>query len=829
MYKKTTALSVAISLALGTAAAFAPIAAQAEEEQQVEKLQKMKVTGSRISTTDMEGPNPVDVYTADDIAKMGAVSVDDVLRGLTQNGAGSYGSSFTNSFAAGTSGISLRGLGASRTLVLLNGRRVANYAFAQNLNDTFVDLNSIPLSAVERIDVLKDGASAIYGSDAIGGVVNVILKRDYEGFDVSFNGGQTSYSDGEDLDVTLTGGKTINDKTNIMASLNVVHKGNIMMKDRPNTKDADLSSVGGYDWKSSAGTPGRVYFEDGTWESLCAKGSAECNYNYNEAIAMIPESDRYNFLTSLNHQLNENTNLFAELSVNRVESTTIAAPTPDFQEVTIYADNPNNPYGEDVTMRHRVIEAGNRINEITTDSIRLVAGAEGYANWFNTDVDWTADAGYHYTETENIGKNYLSVSGYQSAINSGAYNPFVTDNDPSSLNGARVETSRKGESKLAFVNAGASFPVFELWGGDAYLAVGGEFRYEAGSDTPDPLGEAGEIIGSGGTSSDGDRTVFAGYAELVAPVLEQVEVQLAGRGEHYSDFGSAFSPKVAIRFQPIDEVLFRASYSLGFKAPTLPEVNAGASTSYSTLYDPLTEVTAQYKVVSQGNEDLEAETAKSFNFGVVLEPIEELSLKVDYFHIINEDKIDTLGAQKLIDENSPNVIRKANGDIDYIINEYLNVAKQQVSGIDSEIKFNRSSDSYGDFLVKLAGTYNIEFKQSDSDGNLDDYIGTYYGGPRFKGKATLGYGFADFAFTNIINYTHSYDTYYVTEEHSEVDALTTWDTQLAYTGIENATIALGVRNVTNELAPFYNAAEGYDFGFHDNTGRFYYLQMEYGF
>ena len=228
MYKNTTALSVAISLALGTAAV-APLAAQAEE-QQVEQLQKMKVTGSRISTTDMEGPNPVDVYTADDIAKMGAVSVDDVLRGLTQNGAGSYGSSFTNSFAAGTSGVSLRGLGASRTLVLLNGRRVANYAFAQNLNDTFVDLNSIPLSAVERIDVLKDGASAIYGSDAIGGVVNVILKRDYEGFDVRLNGGQTSYSDGEDLDVTLTGGKTFNDETNIMASLNVVQKGNIMNK-----------------------------------------------------------------------------------------------------------------------------------------------------------------------------------------------------------------------------------------------------------------------------------------------------------------------------------------------------------------------------------------------------------------------------------------------------------------------------------------------------------------------------------------------------------------------------------------------------------------------
>ena len=148
----------------------------------------------------------------------------------------------------------MRGLGQSRTLVLLNGHRVANYAFAQNTSDTFVDLNSIPLSAVERIDILKDGASAIYGSDAIGGVINLITKRDYEGFDFNAKVGETTKKDGETLDLTATGGKNFNDgRTNLMVTANFVRKNNIESKNRSNTHTADQTRLGGDDWRSSYG------------------------------------------------------------------------------------------------------------------------------------------------------------------------------------------------------------------------------------------------------------------------------------------------------------------------------------------------------------------------------------------------------------------------------------------------------------------------------------------------------------------------------------------------------------------------------------------------
>ena len=840
MNKKTTALSIAISLALGTGF-ISPVAHA--EEQQVEKLQKMKVTGSRISTTDMEGPNPVDVYTASDIADMGAVSVDDVLRGLTQNGSGSYGSNFTNSFAAGSSGVSLRGLGSSRTLVLLNGRRIANYAFGQNLNDTFVDLNSIPLSAVERIDVLKDGASALYGSDAIAGVINIILKRDYEGFEIKAKTGMTSERDGEELNATITGGKTFNDTTNVMVSFNAVSKGDIGREDRSNTASADLSDRGGFDWTSSRGNPGYVYDLDGNRiDSLCGEDASgtpiNCNYDYAPEIVMVPESDRFSLLTAINHQVNDDLNSFLELALNRVETTTVSAPTPvdEGEGIIVAADNPYNTYGEDVTMRHRLVAAPNRVNEITTDSARIVAGLEGLSYFGEKEVEWNADIGYHLTETENVGKGYISKAGFQSVIDSGAYNPFSAFNSAESIAPAVTETKRKGESQLAFLNAGGAMPLFDLPAGEVQMAFGGEFRYESAKDTPDAAVNSGEIIGAGSTSSDGDREVFAAYTEFMIPVHETTEIQLAGRFEHYSDFGDAFSPKAAIRFQPHDIVLFRASYSQGFKAPTLPELYMGASTSYQSLVDSRTGEAAQYKVVSSGNPDLDAEKSESFNFGIVVEPIEDLSLTADFYRITNEDKIGRLSSQDMIDENNPNVIRDSAGNITQINNMYLNLDKQEVQGVDVGINYSLETVSNGEFDFSLNGSYVDSFKITNSAGETEETIGrdtggVQGGGPRFKGVGSVIWSYSDFRFVNTLRYTHSYNAMesLQTEEFTEIDSLTTWDTQLAYSGIEQMKIALGINNVTDELAPFTNDSDGYDIAVHSNVGRFVYLDLSYQF
>ena len=823
LYKRSN-LSLAIGLVIGTVV-FTTATNAAE---QVEKLQKVKVTGSHIATTDIEGPNPVDVYTAQDIKDMGASDVGDVLRGLTQNGGGSYGSSFTNGFAPGSAGVSMRGLGQARTLVLLNGRRVANYAFAQNSNETFVDLNSIPLSAVERIDVLKDGASAIYGSDAIGGVINLITKKDYDGFDFDLKGGQTSHGDGENVDMTVTAGKNFNDgKTNIMVSTNYVHKSQIKAKDRSNTKSANATSRGGDDWRSSFAPGGRVYANDDGDDLGCANGASECLYDFAEYAQIEPETEHFSILSSLNHQITDDVTLTTELAYNRVNTKTTAAPTPNSELTVIDASNPNNTYGEDVFIRNRIMEAGPRKNEITTDSIRFVTGLEGYANVFDTDVDWTVSAGYHYTETKSEGSNYLTVDGYEAAVASGAYNPFSSSNSRSSLAGALTDTLRKGKSKLGFINADASFPIVALPAGDLQMALGTEFRYEAGEDVPDAQSAAGNIIGSGATGSDGHRTVVAAYSELQIPVHDTVEAQLALRGEHYSDFGNAVSPKIGLRYQPSDIIMFRTSYSEGFKAPTLPEVNSGVTRAYETVDDG-TNGRTEVEVRQGGNKDLEAEHSYSFNFGTVINPIENLTLKVDYFKITNTGMIDTRGTQSIVDGNGSGVHRNVDGTIDYVDNQYVNLNKQMVRGVDTEIGYLLPTASAGEFKFKVQGTYTIDHKITDPDtGTFDQYIGTYYAGPRFKGKASVVWSVSDYKLVNTVNYTGSYGQLYETDSVKDVDSWTTWDTQLSYSGFKNLVLTVGVDNVLDELAPFYNYSNLYNFEFSDNIGRYYYAGLSY--
>src|SRR5688500_10015756 len=188
-------------LVLSLAAAFAHSAIPAAA-QQAQKVEKIEVTGSNIKRVDAEGPAPVQVITREDIERSGANTLAEVVRNVPSNSAASYDETFTGSFARGSAGVSLRGLGQKSTLTLINGRRMAVYSFAQNLQDSFVDLNSIPLAAIDRIEILKDGASAIYGSDAIAGVVNVILRRDYTGAEATLGGGVTSHSDGQEVRVS---------------------------------------------------------------------------------------------------------------------------------------------------------------------------------------------------------------------------------------------------------------------------------------------------------------------------------------------------------------------------------------------------------------------------------------------------------------------------------------------------------------------------------------------------------------------------------------------------------------------------------------------------
>ena len=253
MFKRTK-ISSCVLLALGSALLLPASSAFAQD-------QRVEVTGSRIKRIDAEGANPVQVISRKEIERTGASTINDVLQSIPGAGAG-LDDRFTNGFAPGGGSVNLRGLGINSTLVLINGRRVATYPFAQQIGTPqgFQDLNSIPLAAVDRIEVLKDGASAVYGADAVAGVINVILRQDYRGLEVGAGYGRSAKRDGDLPTANLTWGTGDlgTDRYNILVGLNLSKRSEILSKDRSFGGTEDLRPRGGADRRSSYGLPGTI-------------------------------------------------------------------------------------------------------------------------------------------------------------------------------------------------------------------------------------------------------------------------------------------------------------------------------------------------------------------------------------------------------------------------------------------------------------------------------------------------------------------------------------------------------------------------------------------
>ncbi len=699
----------AFALALSTVVAQESAAPEGEPIE----MEKMVVTGSLLPTVDAIGPSPVISLTREKIEETGLTTVSEILRRLPQQNGPSFDEKFQNSFAPGSSGISLRGLGQQNTLILLNGRRIAPYGFAQNINEVFIDLNSLPLAAVERVEVLKDGASALYGSDAVAGVVNIILRKEYDGTEISARIGNTTDNDAlEQVYSIVTGIST--EKSSALFVADYYSREAIFMGDRDYSSSADQSRRGGYDQRSGIGpNPARIYAVDGSlnaigdgetgvypggnsWVSVNPDGSGftpgVVNYfDFNPYSSLIPETTRYGFVGLISHDLADWAEVFAEASYRNVNTVTYMAPTPIAANsppfysgypaglaYMVPASNPYNPFGEDVYFRYRPTEAGQRINELDTDAVRFLVGPK-----FHLGAEWEAEAGFLYNNNKTIsrGKNYIDAQALREALfetdPSRAFNVFapyanyvsdtgqVMANNPEVLDRIRVNTFREGESELSLLDAKAYGPIVDNWAGTMAVFVGIEGRHERFSDTPDSLSATEQIVSSGGTAARGSRYAGALYGELSIPLaskdnnipfIEAFDLQLALRWDNYEDFGNSVNPKVGAKWKPFSQLALRGSYATGFRAPSLPELYMGESVAYNYIYDPDPEsprygAPTQYHVTLSGNEDLDAEESESFSVGAVWEPVKGLSLYVDYWWIKHEDAISSFSDQYIVEEN----------------------------------------------------------------------------------------------------------------------------------------------------------------------------------
>lgn len=637
MFKRTKVCVAALMCIGGGLSFHASVQAQA--------LQRVEVTGSSIKRLDAETALPVTVITREQIESSGATSTEELLKRVSANSA--MVSDATQGVGYATSNANLRGLGANSTLVLLNGRRLANHPFGNIGGAAAVDLNSIPFAAIERIEVLRDGASAIYGTDAIGGVINFITRKDYRRGEVSVRMGDTQAKiGGAEKGATLAVGfgSLADDRFNVLMTANMQKNTRLKAIDQ-GFYNRGVTEVPGSDPpSSSAPFPGYISlptggpFAPGSYPELspganyatCGapysfvttvgttpNGQAQrgCRFIYAATLDNLPDQDKVDLFTRATFNLSPDHQLFAEVSYARNHTIGRVAPTPikygfgpldptilDFKHVLMPVTSKYYPralltqlgYSVPATgmaeIGLRAVPAGNRVSDNTNEQQRLVVGASGLlAGWdYDTALNISKASGLlNYT-------GYIQEDRFLAALATGNLNPFGPGDAASDAlwkSAAMDGDMRKSTSTTTEFDFKVSKELMPMSGGSMAIAMGVDLRREEANDAPlNADYAAGKHIGGEGTvpKTEASRTLNAVFAELNLPFAKGWEGALAARYDSYSDFGNTFNPRATLRFQPNKEMLFRAAVGTGFRAPTLWDVNSPASFSNTadSVQDP---------------------------------------------------------------------------------------------------------------------------------------------------------------------------------------------------------------------------------------------------
>jgi len=788
--KVSKAVRLAIAFGAVSTAAFSSSSFAAEEES-AEKVERIQVTGSRIKRTDLEGASPVVSITSADIKLEGDYTVADALRSSSLNSFGSF-SERSGSSAQSQATINLRGAGSRRTLVLLNGRR---FPGSPTLGGASANLNAIPMAAVERIDIMTEGASSIYGSDAMAGVVNVIMKENYEGLTFNIGAGHRDQDEGTtSTEFSLVGGVS-NDKGNITFSFDHQSRKGIGDADRDYTKAqlGDLDGDGDIEaytadtvgWSYFGATVLSPDFATASASLLCddliseygedtfrrvdanedwGPGSEYCMYAFANVSYNTASIDRNTLYVSANYEITDDIEFFAQtMFVQNSSFGRYAPPAAAWENMS--ADNPHNPYGEDGAYGlFRWVGIGTRDGNVDDYNQDLTAGLRGDLDWNN--ASW--EVYYHHNKADNksVGEYYLSYSGL-------AYNE-ANDIDLGSDEGiANMKSTTLQNSGSTFDQyfAGLGFDLFELPGGAVAHYVGVEYFEQTYEDIYDGQSEAGLIGGSAGNSSMGDRDVTAVFFESVLPISDTVEVNIKARYDDYSDFGDNVAPAISARWQVADNVVIRASYSESFRAPGLDLLNAARTFSAEDAIDFNNGSTTsrQYDTYYTQNSELEAEESDYVNLGVAWDVNDNLSFKLDYFQLSIDNVIQSKSLQNLLSDEAAGLItavgidadtdnetfylkRSASGTLIEAGTSYFNGAGFEIEGFDFTINANLETE-FGDFRFSNVNSVTLSY-DTEVGGVVQDTSG-WSGQPDLKSVATISWSFEDHTVSWNSTYTAS--------------------------------------------------------------------------
>ena len=872
--KKYTKKALALSIA---AALFSTqsISAFAAEEDEVERIQ---VTGSHIKRTDMEGPSPLTSFSADDIAKSGVTDLIGLFTKLPMAGQGTFstqGNSSDNTSNGGSS-VSLRGLGADSTLILVNGRRVSVSPFANNIDTAFVDINNIPLAAIKRVDILKDGASATYGSDAVAGVINIILRDDIEGAEVSAKFGDTADGGGQEKNISIVWGNSTENTSHTFA-LDYFDREETLYGDRSYSKSANQKALRpddpfATDFRSSSGFPGTIALRsdstnrmpDTFGNDVCPAEQIVgnlCRYDYNPVMTAIPASERVSFIYMGKYEINDNISAFVELNGQTSKTTIRGAGSPSFNELNMDGDNVNHPfanmpthefYQQDLTMRRRMVDIGNREKRVSSDYYRTILGLNGELE------DWGWEVAYSFIKsasTERGVNGFPNSRRTQEAIDSGLWNPFEpSSNSQEALDFIETQTTRVGESISKSLDGKIFGSLMEMEHGELGLAVGVEYREVSIKDNPDDQFLRGEVFGTEATKANGSRDNTAVFAELAIPVLENLEVQLAVRHEDYSDFGTTTDPKVAFMWTPTDSLSIRGSYGTAFRAPSLHQLGLANTDESPTLVDDVRCAAVgninkacepqEYTAILTGNKELGPEESKSYNVGLIYQVSDNFDFSVDYYdydieNIITKDtqfKFSTFGNDGSVVERLPSNIAGDPGEVVRIHDKFENIGNVKTTGLDVEVNYGLESE-YGVFKFSYALNYVLKYEDtrpalaSGGAARLFKKEGDFEQ-PEVRSTFNTSWIQGDWNANIAVNYIGSFeeDASVQADGLGDIDAQTTVDTAVNYIGFDDMTLTLGATNLFNEEPPFsHHDFVGFVNTIHSAQGRFTYVKATYKF
>jgi outer membrane receptor protein involved in Fe transport len=847
------------------------------DEPSEDSLALVTVTGTHMTGVAPVGAQLITVNRRE-IDRTGYATVQDVVRSLPQNFNGGASEDFKGTGQEGlynltmASGVNLRGLGSGSTLVLLNGRRLAPGAS----DGRFVDISGIPLSAIERIEVLPDGASAIYGADAVGGVINFILRDDYEGSETIARLGAATENSPTESQVAQTLG-TRWASGNALVSMEYYKREELLAADREQTATSDLRRFGGDNFDIIHGSPGTITDLLNTWaiprnqnghevkESDLVEGTVNL-HNRNEGRDVLPDNERWSIVARGKQDIGARANLFTDLLIAKRHSD---LANPSAQQLLLVPDtnpfyvNPSGGTGPIYVYYGFYDDLGAQHNRSEVETLSAASGVS--AGFFDS---WKATSYVTYAKSgdKTRGGPYVDTAALSRALADPnpdtAFDPFGDGSftSPQTLAGIRqyIDVDRSFVMHGGSVNADG---IISRWlDRDWRLAFGGDYTEQA-------LHSSATIVDDVISNSDLKRNVTAAYAELLLPLVDakharrgirDLKVSLAGRYERYSDFGGAFTPRVGLNWSLVQNFALRGTWSKSFKAPDLLDLDEAQNGSQlDAQLDPSAPGGASdVLLLFGGNRDLKDQNSETWTVGTEWkDPTHGLSMELTYFNIDFRDRVERVDYTTffLVDPTYADVVTRnptydervaactrskfigtATSDciatpITAIVDlRKNNVAEMRTSGIDWLGK-HRLESKLGIFELGINATYTLDFSQARFHSSpLISLLNTTENPIDLRLRTTLGWTYRGLGVNATADYTDGYNDR-VSTPNRKIGSWTTFDLQLNYDtrttdlqALENTSFALTIQNVLDTRPPFFNNPEGmgYDAANADLLGRF---------